>query len=299
MLSISSLSAQDSLIKRPKAGSHYFNEIAHIRSPFMNTRFSTMLNYGQTLNYNAIILELDNNRVIGLTGDVTFLVINTKYRQEIRDWLSIYVNYSYSGRLGTETKTIILHGINTSQEFSLGWKIRLHQSEKQLLTGILELQNHNANFIDIRRYVNDLLNNNQFATVNRHIPLLIGVGGLEYARGVSELFGYGLSAELMWGDSYDSKEDRLAGSGSFLLDFNLNERYKVPVGLSLAFTLTSEPGFVNTDNRWAKMSTLAINYTKAKDFSLSLEVSVVQTPVNGSKEEPISQLVGLFSKFYF
>jgi hypothetical protein len=293
------LNAQNGTSKIPQVGDHYFSELVHISYPFISTNFCILASVGNTLNYKTKIIDIEGDLLDGFDGEVTFLDLNGIYQQRIRDWIAFYFHYGYYGRLGTETKTILVQGINTTKGFDVGWKIKLHENKKHILSSTIELQNYDVNYIDVMKYVKEKINNNPFATINRHVPILVGVAGLDYARGINDLLGFTFSGQVMWGDSFDSKNDRWTGSSSLIFDINFNERLNVPLGLVFGSTITSEPEFVNVDHRWAKIFTMKVAYTGSREFSLGLELSALQTPVNGMDKEPVTQFVGLAAKFYF
>ena len=174
----------------PSLNSHEFIQVTGSKSPFIETTVFTYMGYGETENYSVPLFDLGDYKAIGLTGEILFADLVFNYQQRIRNWLAFYVRYNLAARLGADVQSVLGHGFNTITSFEIGWKIKLIERPKYILSTHIELQNHTGNFVNILGFIKDIRNNHLNPKVSEKVPVLTGGTGLMLAYGINDLFGF-------------------------------------------------------------------------------------------------------------
>lgn len=84
-----------------------------------------------------------------------------------------------------------------------------------------------------------------------------------------------------------------------MVDMNLASRTKVPIGIVLAYNISTLPDFVHVKDRAATISGLKIAYTGAPNFNLGLEISSKRVPIQNVSEKVQSTGVVITTRYYF
>jgi hypothetical protein len=290
---------QARISKIPTLNNHEFIPTTGGQYPFTSTSVSTYMGYGQTVNFNVPIYEINDQRVIGLTGDVIFADLVFKYQQRIRERLAFYTRFNLAARLGSDVQTVLGHGLNTITSFEIGWKIKLIEQEKFIMSTQIELQNHKGSFMNILGFVRDIKNDVPDPQITENVPVLTGGTGFLFAYGINDIFGLNFYSELTWGETYKRGENafRFQLGGNF--DVNFYQRFNIPIGLVLSSVLTSQPDVVYANGRTAKIFIFKIAYTKSTDFVLGIEWMNMITPMPEVDKDPLAQSFGLSTRYYF
>jgi hypothetical protein len=291
--------AQTEGSKRITLGSHVFTPITYSPLPSSSTYFNMVTSYGQTINLFHYFPEYEFLEIIGLEGEVTFVDLHFSYQQRIRDWLAAYINLGLAARLGTEVQSILSQGFNTINSFELGWQIKLVEKDNFAIGATAELQNYNGNFINILGFVRDIKNDHPDPKISESIPVLTIGSGLRFAYGFNDLIGMSALTEFSYGETYLRGKNDLAFIAGAGLDLNFYPRYNVPLGLIINYNLTSQPEFVYVTGRSAHIWKIKIAYTKASDFSLGVEYSILKMPMPNVQKDPVAYSLALASRFYF
>lgn len=285
--------------RRPKHGDHNFVYLTGARTPEMNSEVFTFMGGGQTSDLQYQIFDIDGWDGIGLTGSVVFVHLNAKYQQLVRDWLSVFVRYNVASRIGTDVQSVLGHGVNTITSFEIGWKLKVYQGNKSILSTSFELQNHSGNFMNISKFIKDIIGNNPNASITQNIPVLTGGVGIQYAYGINDLFGLSTYIDVGYGETYVRGKNAVRFLAGASFDVNFYERYDFPIGLAVNGALNSEPDLVYVDGKIAKLIQFKVAYTGSLDFSLGIEIGAAYTPLPGVKDDPLFGTIGLASRYYF
>jgi hypothetical protein len=283
----------------PTLNNHTFVPVSMILGPFIDSHFQTYTGIGTSLNFNSPIYNLEGEPILGLTGEILFADLAVHYQQRITNWVAFKIKYSYAARLGTNVQTIWSQGFNTISSLDIGWHIKIYKSDKTYLSSIIELQNANGKFVDVRNYIKDLILSNPHPSMTRDVPVLTGGVGLRFAWGVNSFIGFRGIVQSNWGEDYERTTYKLYHTLGTSLDFNFNQRYNIPAGLVFAYSLTSQPDVVYSDSGYANIFTWKLAYTGARDFSIGLESSLLTVPLPELENTPTVNTTALVAKYYF
>ncbi len=288
---------EDDLI--PTLNSHRFIGSSLIQSPFINTSFRFGLGFAGTQKVNYPLLDANDSIVFGIESELIFLNGDVGYKQKIKDWLSMYVDFGYSARLGTEAGSILFQGINTLSDFKIGWLFRITGNERLLLSGNVEVRNNEAVFISVRNLVRDIINNKPNPSLSETVPALnVGVGA-DFAYGINDMFGIVAEVNLGYGETLERGNARLIYQAGWSLDFDLYGRTDVPIGSVLTFMVSSLPEFVLSENREMKIVAWKIAYTGSEDFNMGLEIYGARLPLEGLQKDVSTRGASLVFRYYF
>ncbi len=84
-----------------------------------------------------------------------------------------------------------------------------------------------------------------------------------------------------------------------MVDMNLASRTNVPIGIVLAYNISTLPNFVYVQDRTATIAGLKIAYTGAPNFNLGLEISSMNIPIQNVSEKVRSTGVIITTRYYF
>lgn len=291
--------AQEKEVKIPTLNNHIFVPISNICSPFIVTNLEINTGVGSTKGLHFATLKINDEIVLGIEGDIAFIDLGVKYQQRVRDWISLYINYSYSARLGTELQSLLFQGINTFKSFEIGWNLKMFEGEKYMLSANLNLQNHEGNFINILGFINDIIDTVPNSSISKTVPILVGDVGFRFAYGLNNLLGFRIENDISWGETYTREKEAFRFSFSTAVDINFYSRYDFPLGLVFCYKLTSQPELVYVDSKLAHMFLGKIAYTGSSDFSIGLYVGYLKIPLPDLDKSPGVLNLNLSTKFYF
>lgn len=290
------LKAQSDTLKIPRVGHHVFTPVTYSTLPLITSHFSTHTGLGIT---SGLVTNIGELPVEGLPGEVTFIEMGFAYQQKVRNWMAAYIDLTLSARLGTELQSILTQGFSAITSFNIGWHFRLAEGKKYLLSGIVELQNHQGSFTNVLGFVEDLLNDHPNPNLSETVPLLVAATGLRYAYGLNETIGFKASTEFAYGETYTRGEYGFSFDWSAGIDLNFYPRYSVPVGFVLIYDITSMPDFVYIEGERSQIIHAKIAYTKASDFSLGIELAYMKYPFSNQPKPVSVKFAALSARYYF
>lgn len=285
--------------KVPELYGHVFPSYSSFRSSFINTSLQADLGFGTTSPLKIRGVTVGDYELLGFEGQILFFDMNVRYQQRFTPWLALYATFQTGGRLGTDMSTILVDGVNTISGGSIGWLIRIRQTERLNLSGTVNVANLTGNVINVKEYFQDLINNNPDPSVTKRIPAMTLGVGLLGAYAFSPVFGMQFHGEYAYGESFQRQKNEgyyAAGIGG---DVNFNPRYNVPLGLALAYTLTSAPQIVFGDGGASNLVSIRVGYTGSDDFELGLNYSFYNVHIQSIDDEAFVGKVMLGLKFYF
>jgi hypothetical protein len=294
------LSAQEDMENNtPELNDHFFIPMTATSSPFITSHFTTTIGLAQSSEFENVILEFDDERIIGLKGSLLFVDLDFEYQQKIKDWIALYLSYNLTARVGTELQSMLTQGVSTVSTFRIGWLIRVVETEKFMLAGNLQVNNHSATFISISEFVKDLVRDSVVTSISRNVPILNLNGGLRFAYGINKTFGVQGFADLGYGDSYQRGVSDYIYRVGAALDANLAFTTKVPLGFAAFVNSSALPDFVHVAGKSATVTGLKVSYAKGRHFNVGLEISRLSIPIPNVEQNVISTSAFISSKYYF
>ena len=260
----------------PHLGDHRFVQSTQIRGPFFGTSFRNRLGVGRSDGFVAGAIEIADTTFQIESGDLLYVNLLFVYQQSVKDWLAFNLAFGGVGRLGTETSSLVVEGVNVGTAFSLGWMIRLWESEDMLLSGSMDVHNHSFTVVDLAGFVNRIVEDGGLEpgnTLVRSIPVLLTMGGLRYAYGVNDIVGVIAEANLGYGESLnrDASSEWYHTFG-LAVDFDLNPRTAVPVGFAVGSRFYNVPvGDPDLEGTGAS-GFFRISHTGSENLNLGLEL---------------------------
>jgi len=257
------------------------------------------LGIGSTSNFDFDIQNPGLDTLEGIDGEVLFANLGIMYSQRLQDWISFYLSLGLTARLGTNVESILSQGFNTVINVEIGSMIKLYQSKKTQLSLSIEVQNNDANFVDIKSFVEDIIAEAPDPKIVRQIPALTAGGGLHFAWGINDLFGVRAEGTYAYGETFTRGQSggRYSFKSGFDVDFN--KRFQVPLGVAFTYIITTEPEIVYVDDRSGRMFFWKLSYTGRQDFGLGIESGVMILPFENLEEKPKVSMVSFTMSYFF
>jgi hypothetical protein len=282
LISSSSLRAQDvkkdSVLKstensKPELYGHAFTSNSLVEGPFLKTYFRLTAGIGSSSNYD-LPLVINGKEVNGLFGQITYGVLNVKYQQEIKDWLAFSVSANTTGRLGSQTISIITQGVNLATGVNLGWLFKVYESKKTMLSASLSISNQTLTLFNLFDFIEKIIQNGGITQGNKLVKttnITAGVMGIRSAYAFNRTFGCIGKLSFGYGESLSSANKGYFDAG-ISFDADLYPKLSVPIGFALGYDWNNfsqaDVSFTNPQNILLK-----INYTGRKDFDIGAEMN--------------------------
>jgi hypothetical protein len=283
----------------PRLNNHYFIPNSNTPSPFIKSHFGMNLGIAASEDFENIIFEIDDEKIIGLKGTLIFADLNFDYQQKIKDWIAFYLNVGITARIGTELQSMLATGVNTVTAFRMGWLVHIAEGERDKLSASIQINNYNANFINIGDFLVDIIDGAANPSISKKVPILNVSLGLRYAHAFNEMFGFQGFGDIGYGESYERGKSSFVYNIGGLFDMNLATKTKAPLGFALFYNLNVSPDLVQVKEKFATNGGLKISYSGAPHFNLGLEVSRLSVPIPNVEEKVKSTSIFITSKYYF
>ena len=282
----------------PRVGETRVTPTAFIPDPFINTQLKLSLGYGQSSTIATPLLEVDGEPILGLEGQLLYVLVGFEYRYAIRDWLAVWAQISLAARLGNEIQSVLSQGASAATGFELGWLFRLYENDRHLLSTGISMRNGGATLVDILGWANGVIEGEDVELI-RSVPTLGTAGDLRYAYAANDFTALQLIGTL----SYSEAVDRVAGNEWYygiggLVSFDLSRRTGSPIGLALGYRYSTIPegGDEIVDN--AHSALINISYMGRPDFHIGLDLQLQRVPIQGI-EDPAEFFTAVISSQYF
>ena len=283
----------------PKLDNHYFIPVSYIPSPFIQSRFGMSLGIAASEDFENIIFEIDDEKIIGLRGTLIFADLNFEYQQKIKDWIAFYLSIGVTARIGTELQSMLATGVNTVSAFRMGWLVHVAEGKRDKLTANIQINNYSANVINIGDFISDIIDNAANPSIAKQIPILNGSLGLRYAHAFDEMFGFQGFGDIGYGESYERGNSGFVYNFGGLFDMNLATKTKTPMGFAVFYKVSVSPELVQVEDKFATNGGLKISYSGAPHFNLGLEASRLKVPIPNVEEKVKSYTMMISCKYYF
>ncbi len=285
--------------RKPELSGHYFATPTIIRSSFVRTNLNARLGFGLSSTMDMPDIQIGDKVLDGFSGQILFMNLNVSYEQKFTEWLSLYTIISVSGRLGSDISTILADGVNTVSGGAIGWKVRFYQSKRLQISGVAFAKNLNGSFINIKEYINEIIDGDPFPSVTKNIPAMIAGGGVQGAYAINPTFGLQFQADVSYGESFNRAKTTTYLTGGACIDADMNPKLNVPLGLTLGYALSSSPEVVMTSDATAGIFSARLGYTGSSEYELGVMYSAYSVNIKSVDQKPGISRIQLLLKFYF
>lgn len=296
---VGKLMAQSEENNIPHLNGHYFLSNMNMPSAFINSHFGMNLGLASSEGFETLKIEIGDEEIIGLKGSLVFADLNFNYRQKIKDWIAFNARIGVTARIGTEVVSLLTQGVNTVSSFRLGWSVRILEREKYMLSGRFTVSNYGVSYINIREFVEDIVQDSTVTSISKSVPILNGGIGLQFAYAFNELFGFQAHVNALYGDSFERGATDFIYHIGGMFDINLATKTQVPLGFSFGYTASSLPDIVQVHGQSATNAVFKIAYTGSDHYDLGMEISRIRVPIEGVEGKVNSMGVFITSKYYF
>jgi hypothetical protein len=286
----------------PVLGEHKFMPNSIVRDPFIKTYIRNSVGIGHALDLDIPIVEIGENQVLGLRGDLVFTSLDFEYHHAVKDWLAVWGRFNILARIGNDTQALLSQGITAATGFEFGWLFKLMRKDNTMLSLSLNLENGSATIINLLDYINKIIEGDYTynnSLVNK-VQSLRGGTGLRFAWSVSRLFGVYATGELLYGQSAEARGDsRFFYNVGGVLDFDLNAVSDLPFGILIGY---GQSNLQNSgDETKGDLSTFffRIGYNKTSDLSIGIESSYSKIPLKSIDQTVNAGLTKIMLRYYF
>jgi len=304
MLSLTAISAQensDHLLSSKKNGlnGHIFPSFSNFNSPFINTALRIDVGVGSSSEMTIPSMDIGGVQTPVIYGYILFAGSEVGYEQRFTPWLSLYIDAEAIGRSGTDAFSLLYDGINTISGGDIGWRVRVLQSKKFMLSGSVFVNNLSGNFINIREFVNDIINDEPYPAIAKDISVLqVGMSAM-YAYAFNETWGLQGETEVAYGESFERDIEQVTIITSLFGDVDFYPKYNFPLGIGLGYMLSSAPELSMGPTSYYNIGFLKFSYTGSSDFDLGIEYMTYKLNIGNRIDDPFISRVSLALKFYF
>ncbi len=283
---------------RPTLGGHHFTESVDVPSPFVRSFIRNRMGAGKALNLTTPVYELGGEQIGGFKGSLLYAIIDFEYQYAIKPWVAVRARVFGSGRLGSDTFSLLSSGVTMSTGFEFGWVVRLQERERTALSLDLNLTDRSYTGINIVRFVEEVVDGVPTSLV-RKTPSACSSAGLRYAWAASPLLGVSARAEGGYGESVDrSRGDVWFYTLSGILDFDLRTKTSLPMGIGVGYAFDSFPELTDDIAEGVHAAFLRFSYLGREDFLLSLDISSGRVPLTGDRPDMDGVSVTISLRYY-
>jgi hypothetical protein len=303
VLFVSGLTAQtqeETLVsKREVLNGHTFQQLSYFRTSFTSTHLNANIGFGSTPVLKIGTIEIDSIKLFEFEGQVVFVDVSVRYQQRFTPWLTLYLQGSMAGRLGTDMSTILADGINTLTGFEIGWLIRFYQSKKLNLSANIHVANANANFINVSQYFEDLINGVQNPSLTQKIPAMAVDVGINGGWAINPTWGLQFFGDAAFGESFDRGRDQVYYNTGIQGEVDFNPKHRVPIGLALGYVATNNPESLSSESGFSSIFIGKIGYSGSREFELGLQFSYFDVSLRSVDQKVFVFKSTLMLKFFF
>jgi len=275
------------------------NEV--IYDPFITTFIKINAGAGLALDLNSYVRGRQGNILDTLSGDLSYISAELQFQLAVNDWLAFNASYGGSGRLGTNTYTILTSGISYATGFTLGGKAKLWENEKMVLSTTLDFKSLDIYVYSIYDFIKEAVEEGGIDSTssllekdNTSYTFL----NVNYAYAPTDWCGILGVAGFGVGESFQSKaRGNVRVGAAFSVDFDNVESIEFPIGIVASIKYNS---FAESGSTVSNIFTYGfkIAYTGHKDFDIGLE-NTYQNLTYEKSDEKVNTILTSFSLRYF
>jgi len=286
----------------PVLGKHKFMPNSIVRDPFIKTYIRNSVGIGQALDLDIPIVEIGENHVLGLRGDLMFASLQFEYQHSVKDWLAVWGRFNIIARIGNDTQALLSQGITAITGFEFGWLFKLMKKDNTMLSLSLSLENGSTTIINLLEYINRIIDDDYSynnSLVN-NVQSVRGGSGVRFAWSVSKLFGFYATGELLYGQTAEVR-----GNSQFfynlggVLDFDLNAVSDLPFGILVGYGQTNLQSSGDKTIGDLSIFFFRIGYNKTSDLSIGIESSFNKIPLQSIDQTINAGLTKIMLRYYF
>ena len=282
---------------------NYFVPNLLIQAPFITTFLSTGVGGGTSLSEIPISL-LGGKLNQSITAENTFVAADVQVQIKVKDWLATWLHYQANARVGSNTPTILAHGVTSITGFEFGWLLLLWQSERNQLSGSIFINNITVSTINLPKFYEDIIDSvgNIIPTLTKENNPLSGGIGLHYAHAFNDVWGLQAFLKASYGESMLREDESVWKFDTGLMGVvNFNHHFDVPIGMTFGYTKRRFALFESKQEDTTDTFFLEVTYTHHYHYNIGLNMSYLKlgTPLllNITKLEFLSSVLTLV--YYF
>ncbi len=289
----------DFLTKRNKLNGHTFMDFSRFNSPFISTSLKINVGAGSTSVITIPPLEIDGITTPAIKGTIMFTEAGLTYRQRFTPWLSLFIHSAIIARYGSDAFSLLYDGVNTVSGGAIGWQIKMVQTKKLILTSSVFVNNLSGSFINIREFVNDIIDTVPNPSIIKNTPALTGGVGISGAYAFNQTWGIQAESQLIYGETFIRDVSKVKVNTTILGEADFYAKYNFPLGIGFGYIFTSIPETSIRSGNYVSIGVFKLAYTGSPDFDLGLEYMTYKMKLDGQLKNPfVSQFIFSF-KFFF
>jgi hypothetical protein len=184
--------------------------------------------------------------------------------------------------------------------YDLAWLVRVHESNRTMLSGSLGLVSQSYTRIDVEQFVEDVIAGVPNPKIIDEVPALQSYGAAHFSWAISRPLGLtaqvrGLYGETPWRD----EPEGWAYEYGMVLDFDAGPSLDLPLGLAIGYEQQSTPLLSNESEGARRASVLRIAYNAKPDFIVAVDVNRIWNSTKDRERELSSSGASLALRYYF
>ena len=285
--------------KKNVLNSHVFPSFSNFNSPFITTALNINVGGGSTSVITIPPIDIGGAQTPEINGYIMLAGGDVEYEQRFTPWLSLYFNAKVLGRYGTDAFSLLYDGINLISGGDIGWRFRVLQSKKFILSTSFFVNNLSGNFINIKKFVNDIIENEPNPAIIKNTPLLQAGLSATYAYALNETWGLQGETKISYGETFVRGTEHIIFSGSLFGDIDFYPKHHFPLGIGLGYMLSSAPELTMGSDGFYNLALFKLSYTGSPDYDLGIEYMTYKLKLGNRIDNPFISTVSLALKFYF
>ncbi|HET9952749.1 MAG TPA: hypothetical protein VFS09_13250 [Candidatus Eisenbacteria bacterium] len=229
-----------------QVGEHRFAGAVGVPNPFLSTYVSSSTGMATTLGLKVGLFNLDDPpQLLGTKEiDLYYLSQSFLFQQRVADAVALRLAVFGSGRLGTETASLLTEGISAIMGGSAGGTVRLTERPGFKLAATLDAGLNSLSAVSLRSFVEDIVANGLSDSTNSPTQQLSNfrlTTGLRAAWGRSVTTGYLLYGDIGYDEPYEQGGgDEFYWQAGGAVSLDMRERWGPDVGFTLGAAVRSD-----------------------------------------------------------
>jgi len=274
-----------------------------VYDPFINTYIKLDVGSGTALDVKSYRKDWNTGSIRDtLSGDITYISGGLQFQLAVNDWLAFNLGAGGSGRLGTNTYTILTSGISYTTFLTLGGKAKIWENDKMVLSTTLDFKYQSVYLYSIYDYVKEVVETGGIDSTSSMLEkdnLSQTFLNLNYAYAPADWCGILAQAGWGLGEAFETKtRGNVRVGAAFSVDFDNVDFIEFPIGI-LASVKYNSFGEGGSDVKNIFTYGFKIAYTGHKDFDIGIE-NTYQSLSYMASDEKIKTILSTFSlRYYF
>lgn len=271
----------------PKLNGHKFISNTLIPNPFIKSKISSNLGFATSLETQIPLLRFDSligngNNALELNADVGLATGAFEFSYAIKDWASIWINFSGIGRFGTNTATIFATGVTANSSFESGMLFKIKEFKTSMISSSIKIDNSNSTVLNLYQYIKNIIDSTDLDRNNltQNYNSLTGNIDLRFAYAPSPKWSILAFIDGGYGEviNVDSIENKFSYSLGGSVNYDLGLTTSLPFGIGGAVRINSNTPTLQYSTALTQYYMLQLVYTGSRDFLIGLESNYVRIP---------------------